>query len=112
MGIELASRVINCLLFADDIVPLGKSAVHLQALLNITTDFATKWNLKYNLHKSKGMVIGKRIDHNKEWSLGRDVLKKTNEYKYIGVYLSRSLSFSYHIKCYLKKYNYINKTVR
>jgi hypothetical protein len=34
MGIELASQVINCLLFADDIV-LGKSETELQALLNI-----------------------------------------------------------------------------
>jgi hypothetical protein len=84
----------------------------LQALLNITADIATKWNLKLNSNKSKVMVIGKRIDHNKEWSLDSHVLKETNEYKYLGVYFSRSLSFSYHIKRYLeenfeKKYNYI-----
>jgi len=42
----------------------------LQALLNITADIATKWNLKLNSNKSKVMVIGKRIDHNKEWSFG------------------------------------------
>jgi len=59
------------------------------------------------------MVICKRIDH-KELSLGSDVLKETNEYKFLGVYFFRSLSFSYHINCYLKenfekKYNYIIK---
>jgi hypothetical protein len=48
-------------LFADDIV-LGKSETELQALLNITVYFATKWNLKFNSDKSKVMVIG--IDHN------------------------------------------------
>jgi len=59
------------------------------------------------------MLIGKRIDHNKEWSLGSDVLKVTlNEYKDLGVYFPRFLSFSYHINYYLqnkieKKYNYI-----
>ena len=42
MGIELASHVINCLLFADDIVLLGKSETDLQALLIITADFATR----------------------------------------------------------------------
>ena len=78
MGIELASHVINCLLFADDIVLLGKSEAELQALLNITADFATKWNLKFNSDKSKVMVIGKRIDHYNEWSLGSDVLTETN----------------------------------
>jgi hypothetical protein len=50
----------------------------LQALLNITADFATKWNLKFNSDKSKVMVIGKRIDHNNEWSMGSHVLKETN----------------------------------
>jgi hypothetical protein len=40
MGIELASHVIHCLLFAD-----------LQAILNITEDFANKWNLKFNANK-------------------------------------------------------------
>ena len=30
-------------------------------------------------------------------------LKETNAYKYLGVYFSRSISFSYHIKCYLKE---------
>ena len=86
-------------------------SIQWQALLNITADFATKWNLKFNSDKSKVMVIGKCIDHNKEWPLGSDVLKETNEYKYLGVYFFRSLSFSYHINCYLKeifekRYNY------
>ena len=75
----------------------------LQALLNITADIATKWNLKFNSNKSKVMVIGKRIDRNKEWSFGSHVLKETNEYKYLGVYFSRSRSFSYHIQCIPKK---------
>ena len=61
MGIELTSQVINCLLFADDIV-LGKSEAELQALLNITAYFAAKWNLKFNSDKSKVMVID--IDYN------------------------------------------------
>ena len=75
----------------------------MQALLNITADIATKWNLKLNSNKSNVMVIGKRIDHNKEWSLDSHVLKETNEYKYLGVYFFRSRSFSYHIKRYLKE---------
>jgi hypothetical protein len=49
-------------------------------------------------------------DHSKVWSLGHDFLKETHEYKYLGVYFPRSLSFNYHINCYLKdnveiKYN-------
>jgi hypothetical protein len=42
---------------------LGKTEAKFQAILNITADFATEWNLKFNSDKSKLMVIGKRIDH-------------------------------------------------
>ena len=68
MGIELAYHDINCPLFAEDIV-LGKTKAEFQDILNITADFATEWNLKFNSDKSKLMVIGKRIDHYKEWAL-------------------------------------------
>ena len=90
-------------MFDDDILFLYKPEAELQALLNITGDFDTKWNLKCILDKSKVKMIRIIIDHNKEWSLSSNVLKETNEHKYLGVYFSRSLSFSYHINCYLKE---------
>ena len=64
--VNLASDIINCLLFADDIVLMGKSEQELQTLLNITARFASKWNLKFNSKKSKLMVIGKNIDKHKQ----------------------------------------------
>ena len=88
-------------MFDDDILFLYKPEAELQALLNITGDFDTKWNLKCISDKSKVKMIRIIIDHNKEWSLDSNVLKETNEYKHIGVYFSRSLNFSYHINCYL-----------
>ena len=42
LGVNLASDIINCLLFADDIVLMGKSEQELQTLLNITARFASK----------------------------------------------------------------------
>jgi hypothetical protein len=39
LGVNLASDIINCLLFADDIVLMGKSEQELQTLLNITARF-------------------------------------------------------------------------
>ena len=70
--------------------------------------------MKFNASKSKVMVIGKRLDKHKEWKLGNSMLIETNDYKYLGVYFSGSLSFSYHINCYLKekferKFNYMIK---
>ena len=54
LWVDLASDIINCLLFADDIVLMGKSEQELQTLLNITARFASKWNLQFNSKKVKG----------------------------------------------------------
>jgi hypothetical protein len=43
LEVNLASDIINCLLFADDIVLMGKSEQELQTLLNITADRAQGW---------------------------------------------------------------------
>jgi hypothetical protein len=40
--VNLASDIIKCLPFADDIVLMGKSEQELQTLLNITARFASK----------------------------------------------------------------------
>jgi hypothetical protein len=55
---NLASDIIKCLPFADDIVLMDKSEQELQTLLNITARFASKWNLKFNSKKSKVMLMG------------------------------------------------------
>ena len=101
--LNLASDIINCLLFADDIVLMGKSEQELQILLNITARFASKWNLQFNLKKSKVMVIGKKIYKPKRWDLGNYQIEETNVYKYLGVYFSRSLKFTYHIETFIKE---------
>ena len=102
LGVNLASDIINCLLFADDIVLMGKSEQELQTLLNITARFASKWNLKFYSKKSKVMVIDKKIDKLKLWYLGNDQIEETNVYKYLGVYFSRSIKFTYHIESFIK----------
>jgi hypothetical protein len=34
---------------------------------------------------------------------GGDLIEQVNEYKYLGVYFSRSLKFNYHINSYVKE---------
>ncbi|VDI39241.1 Hypothetical predicted protein [Mytilus galloprovincialis] len=41
-GAELSSQLVNCLLFADDVVLIGKSEAELHRLLDITAKFASK----------------------------------------------------------------------
>ena len=58
VGVQVSSQLINSLLFADDITLIANSEQELNALLDITSKFADKWNLKFNPMKSKVMVVG------------------------------------------------------
>ena len=50
---------------------------------------------------------------NKRWNLGNDLIGETNVYKYLGVYFSRSIKFTYHIETFTKenvqKLNYMTR---
>jgi hypothetical protein len=54
-----------------------------------------------NSNKSKVLVV--RVNRSKQWKLGSDLIEEINEYKYLGVYFSRSLKFNYHINSYVKE---------
>ena len=68
---------------------MAESELDQQTMLNIASSFATKWNLNFNSDKSKVLVVGKRIDKSNKSVLGDTYIEEINEYKYIGVYLSR-----------------------
>ena len=92
VGIDISNKLINCLLFADDIVLLSDKADELRELLSIAKQFADRWNLKFNTSKSNVMVIGKGINKDNRWFLCDDSLEEVNEYKYLGYFISRSLT--------------------
>jgi hypothetical protein len=62
IDVNISLNLTNCLLFADDVVLMAESPRELQTLLQISHQFAKKWNLKFNSKKSKVMVVGKRIN--------------------------------------------------
>ena len=103
IGIDVGKQLINCLLFADDIALIAETEEELQRLLDVASAFAIKWNLSFNFNKSKVLVVGKRVNRSKQWKLGSDLIEEVNEYKYLGVYFSRSLKFNYHINSYVLK---------
>jgi hypothetical protein len=72
-------------------------------MLEISHDFACKWNLIFNHSKSKVIVVGQRIYKNRKWYLGNEKIDQTDNYKYLGVYLSRNLKPTHHILKYLKE---------
>jgi hypothetical protein len=55
-----------------------------------------------------------KIDKHKRWDLDNDHIEETNVYKYLGVYFSCSLKFTFHIKTFIKenvqkKINYMTR---
>ena len=59
--VQVSNQLINSLLFVDDITLIANSEQELNTLIDITSKFADKCNLKFNDTKSKVMVVGKRI---------------------------------------------------
>jgi hypothetical protein len=103
IGIEYREKTLPALLFADDIVLMAPGETQLEEMLATAARFSLKWGLRFNENKSKVMVVGKRINKDKTWKLGDMHLSETNVYKYLGVFISRTLKDTYHIKTHLKE---------
>ena len=103
LGIPFEGQNIPALLFADDIVLMAESEEQLSEMLKIVSTFGTKWGFRFDPVKSKVMVIGKNIDPSKVWYLGNLKIYEVNEYKYLGIYINRRLSDSFHINKFLLK---------
>ncbi|MES9880523.1 MAG: reverse transcriptase family protein [Sedimenticola sp.] len=100
-GIEIVHRGedlffyirIVCLLYADDTVIIADDPNAFQKCLNDFHDYCNKWKLRVNLSKSKVIVFGSKTNRANQFKLGQTSLDFVNEYKYLGVYFSRSGSF-------------------
>ena len=67
-GIELGSEKLNCLVFADNLILLSKTAEGLQKSLDVILEHAKEWKLKVNTSKSNIMIfcaIGHFINNHK-----------------------------------------------
>ena len=53
IGAQIGTKVINNLLFADDILLVAHTPRQLQKLLNICSNWANKWKLNFSQSKSK-----------------------------------------------------------
>ena len=55
----IGERLLSCLMFADHIVLLSKSVEGLQNALNCLSGFCLRWNLKFNINKTKVIIFNK-----------------------------------------------------
>ena len=57
--IKLHDTVLNCLMFADDLVIISQSATGLQKCLNNLQQYCSKWCLTINIDKTKIIIFSK-----------------------------------------------------
>ena len=76
LGIQYGYIIIMCLLFMDDIVLLSRSAKESQEILNITSLFLHKSQLKVNIKKSAVIIFRNKINqtYNNQYQIGTEKL--------------------------------------
>ena len=89
-GIELNDIVLLVLLFADDMVILGKTPQELQAHLNNWEIYCDKWSLEVNSSKTKRGAL--RED--KRWSYKNEPIEIVDIFNYIGCVLKYTGNFA------------------
>ena len=82
------------LLYADDTVLICKSEADLQCALEAFDMYCKTWKLTVNTSKSKVVIFSKgRPKTNYCFYLNNVQLENVNQYKYLGIFVSRSGSF-------------------
>ena len=85
---------IFILLYADDTILLSESSEDLQNMLNEFDKYCEKWKLKINVKKTKVLIFSRgRISKHLKFFIRNDEIEIVKDYKYLGVYFSRSGSF-------------------
>ena len=82
------------LLFADDTVLFSNSKEDLQHMLNLFEQYCDQWKLTVNISKTKILIFSSgRHAQNLHFLFKGKEVEIVPEYKYLGIYLSRSGSF-------------------
>ncbi|XP_059221854.1 uncharacterized protein LOC131996302 [Stomoxys calcitrans] len=99
-GIFVENLNLRLLLYADDIVLLADDVHVLQNMIHNLEIYCNTWNLEVNLSKSEIMVFrnGGRLAKHEKWKFNGNVIKITNEYKYLGVIFTPKMTFTKHIQ--------------
>ena len=93
---ELNQRPVSCLLYADDLVIISKTHKGLQNNINRLVDYCKKNSLNINESKTKIMIFnpnGKNLNRYL-FQIGTSLVENVTKYKYLGLTLSASASYS------------------
>ena len=85
-GITIDDISFILMLFADDMVILGKNVEELQKNLDLLHDYCRTWGLEVNPDKSKIVVVRKRgpVRVTEKWLYGDKLLEVVDNFNYLG----------------------------
>jgi hypothetical protein len=85
--VQLDTKKLNCLLYADDLVLLSESGKGLHSCLEQLNSYCSKWKLKINISKTKIIIFskGKRKWSNFRFMINDQKIEVVEKYKYLGV---------------------------
>lgn len=95
-GLSIDDITIILLLFADDMVLLGRTPADLQNSLELLYEYCYKWGLSVNIPKTKIMVFRKRgpLRQDEKWFYNGEELETVNDFNYLGVVFNYTGSFT------------------
>ena len=95
-GLCLDDITFILMLFADDMVILGKDANDLQKSLDLLDVYCSRWGLQVNTDKTKIVVFRKRggLRDNEAWTYKGSRLEVVNEFNYLGTVFKYTGSFA------------------
>lgn len=92
----LNNRSLHCLMYADDVILLSTTSTGLQNKIDVLNKYFEDWCLDVNINNTKILIFnkaGRLITHN--FMFNDNSLECVNRYKYLGIYICASGSFSY-----------------
>ncbi|XP_053375235.1 uncharacterized protein LOC128547230 [Mercenaria mercenaria] len=94
-GFNLDEFTFILLLFADDMVIIGKNPEDLQNRLNLLKEYCVNWGLQVNPDKSKIVVFRKRgpVRRNEVWYYDNKTLGVVDSYNYLGTVFNYTGTF-------------------
>ena len=95
---KLGNLYIGSLLYADDLVIFSESEEGLQNSLTKLERYCKNWKLQVNCDKTQILVFNSKTDNYGPFYIYDQPLKVVHSYKYLGILVSRSGSFSQAIK--------------
>ena len=93
-GIDIGLIDIYLIMYADDIILLGKTPDELQEALTILEDYCNKWKLTVNTEKTKIMVFrkGGRLREDLNFIYNNSHIEIVNKLCYLGVFCTAGIS--------------------